>query len=171
MVARWLQWNRVCPSLSPSFFLSFYLSGDFLGIVSLVFSKFWDSARNYMQLSMTEPDFPEKHFCSQNWENGPKMGQKQSFLNFLKNLVTNFYWICSIMKIYIICCVPTQIPTIIYFSRTNQWNSLIFLDVDTNSHILKVDWKSFGWAWSRIGVANMPLDSKINCISRMNRWN
>ena len=34
--------NRVC----PSFRLSFGLSAHFLGIVSLVFSKFWHSARN-----------------------------------------------------------------------------------------------------------------------------
>ena len=33
----------------------------------------------------------EKNFCHQNWGNGPKMGQKQGFLNLLKNLVINFY--------------------------------------------------------------------------------
>ena len=33
------------------------------------------------------------------------MSQKQDFLS----LVINFYWICSIMKIYIICCVPGQV--------------------------------------------------------------
>ena len=38
-----------------------------------------------------------------------KMGPKYGFLNLLENLVINFYWICSIMKIYIICCVPAQI--------------------------------------------------------------
>ena len=48
-------------------------------------------------------------FCSQNWENNQKW-TKNGFLNLLKNLVVNFYWICSIMKIYIICCVSTQIP-------------------------------------------------------------
>ena len=75
-------------------------------------------------------------------QNGPK----QSFLNLLKNLVINFYWICSIMKIYIICCVHTQISYLGKFllvgymtqcsqpiksqdfstnpiSRTNRWNS------------------------------------------------
>ena len=67
----------------------------------------------------------------------------------LKNCVINFYRICSIMKIYNICCVPAKIPylgkfwflrygpkcsqpirlqdfLINHISRTNQWNSLIF---------------------------------------------
>ena len=45
----------------------------------------------HMKFCVTEPDFPEKNFLPQNWENGPKMGQKQDFLNLLKNLVINFY--------------------------------------------------------------------------------
>ena len=56
-----------------------------------------------MKLCMTEPDFPEKYFCPQNYENGPKMDQEQGFLNVLKKLIIDFYCICSIMKIYIIC--------------------------------------------------------------------
>ena len=32
----------------------------------------------------------EKNFCHQNWKNGPKMGQKQGFLNLLKYLVISF---------------------------------------------------------------------------------
>ena len=67
----------------------------------------------------------------------------------MRDVDINFYWIFSIMKIYIICLVPTQIPylgkslfvryrpkcsqpirlqdfLINHISRTNQWNSLIF---------------------------------------------
>ena len=45
------------------------------------------------------------------------------------------------------------------------------LHVDTNSQKLKVDQKFLvgndqKWVWSIL-----PLDSKIDCISRMNRWN
>ena len=43
----------------------------------------------HMNLCVTEPDFPEKSFCPQNWEIGPKMDQKQVFLNLLKNFVIN----------------------------------------------------------------------------------
>ena len=54
-----------------------------------------------VKLCVTGPDFPEKIFLpkkSGKWsKNGPKT-----------NFVINFYWICSIMKIYIICCVPAQ---------------------------------------------------------------
>ena len=111
----------------------------------------------------------------------PKIGrmnfQKRSFLNFLKNLVINFYWICSIVKIYITCCVTAQTPylgkflflrcgpkcyqpirlqdfLINHISRTDQWNSL-FLHVDANSHKLKVDHKIFGWTWSEMGVTRL----------------
>ena len=49
---------------------------------------------SHMKLCVAEPDFPEKKFSPKNWENGPKMDQKQffeSFLNLLKNFVINFY--------------------------------------------------------------------------------
>ena len=97
---------------------------------------------------MAETDFLEKFFCPKILENGPEMGQKQSFLILLKDLVFNFYWMCSIMTAYIICCIPKQIPylgkflflrygpkcsqpirfqdfLINHISITNQWNSLI----------------------------------------------
>ena len=37
-----------------------------------------------MKLCVTEPKFPEKIYCPKNWENGPKMGQKQVFLIYWK---------------------------------------------------------------------------------------
>ena len=103
----------------------------------------------------------------------------------LKNLVINFYWICSIVRIYIICCYMLFANNIIlflrygpkcfqpirlqdflinYISRTNQWNSLIFLHVDTNSHKLKVDQKlcvapGQKWVWPVLS-----WDFKIDCI-------
>ena len=96
---------------------------------------------------------------------------KTEFLNLLTNLVINFYWICSIMKIYIIYCVPAKISFFRKFfllrcrpwcsqpirlqdfltnhiSRTNQWDSLIFLHVDASSNKLKVDQKMFGFGQS-----------------------
>ena len=51
----------------------------------------------YMKLCVIELDFLEKIFCPPNWERLPKTG---FFFNLLKHLVINFYWICSIMKIY-----------------------------------------------------------------------
>ena len=97
-----------------------------------------------MILCMTEQDILKKRFML-----GVKIGQREAFLNLKKNLVINFHWSCSIMKIYIICYVPAQIPylgkilflryrpkcsqpirlqdfLINYFSRTNGSNSLIF---------------------------------------------
>ena len=47
-----------------------------------------------------------------------------------------------------------------------------FLHFDTNSQKLKVDRKGFGWAWSKVGVWSVwSVDSKIDCISGMKRWN
>ena len=47
---------------------------------------------SHVKLCVTEVDFLGKiFFCPQNWENGPKMDQKQGFLNLLENLVINVY--------------------------------------------------------------------------------
>ena len=105
-------------NLWASVLLSFYLFGWFLEIVSLFFLNF-DMVLETL---------------------------KMLFLNLLKNLVLNFHWNCSIMKIYIIYSVPAQVPYLekkLFLrncshsmrwqgflmnqtSRTNQWNSLIF---------------------------------------------
>ena len=53
----------------------------------------------HVKLCVTEPDFPKIIFCPQNWENRPKMGQKQVFLNLLQNL---FVIKKKKLKIYII---------------------------------------------------------------------
>ena len=59
-----------------------------------------------MKLCRTEVDFLEKLLLPQKLRNGSKI----EFLNLKKNLVINFHWICSIMKISIICCVYGEIP-------------------------------------------------------------
>ena len=145
MVAGTVPWNRVCSSFSLSFHLSvrpfFSLSRCFLGIVLLIFLNFGMVLESHVKLCVTA-GFSRKIFFA------PKMGQNQGFFNLLENLVINFYWIWSIMKIYILCCVPAQIPflgkflflrygpkcsqpirlqdyLINHISRTNQWNSLI----------------------------------------------
>ena len=46
-----------------------------------------------------------------------------------------------------------------------------FEHVDTNSQKLKVDWKCFVWAWSKMVWPICYLDFKIDYISRMNWWN
>ena len=82
------------------------------------------------------------------------------------------------MKIYIIYCVPCEnllfgksfIPEIQAkiisaieiagylnqaFLQSKSMKRLHFLYVDTNSQKLKVDWKVFGGAWSKMSVANL----------------
>ena len=162
--------GSVPPSILLSDLLS-YLSKSFHGIVSLFFSKFWHGARIPWEVVCDRAGFLGKNFFAPKIG---KMGQKQGFFNLLESFVINFYWIWSIMKIYIICCVPAQIPylgkflflrygpkcsqpirlqdfLINHISRTNQWN-LPVLNVDANSHKLKVDQKILSlygqkWVW------------------------
>ena len=129
-----------------------------------------------------------KFFCPTNLKKGPKMNQKQGFL--LKNLIIYFCWICSIMKTYIIWCVPAQIPylgnflflrygpkysqpirlqdsLINHISRTNQWNSPFFLHVYTNSYNQKLCKRYL----VKSGCGQSGLGTLILTESRMNRWN
>ena len=61
-------------------------------------------ARSPYEVVHDRTGFPGGWICHKNWENEAKVGQKQGLLNLLKNLGINFYWICSIMKIYLIGC-------------------------------------------------------------------
>ena len=56
-----------------------------IGIVLLVFSKFWHGARNLYQDVCGRARFFWKKILPQNWKNEPRKGQKQAFLNLLKN--------------------------------------------------------------------------------------
>ena len=79
-----------------------------------------------------------KIFVAQKLGKRTKNGPKQGFSwIYWKIWSINFYWICSIMKICIICCVSVQIPKcsqlirlqdflINHISRICSWNSLIF---------------------------------------------
>ena len=127
---------------------SLLLSRHFLGTVSIVFSEIWHGARYSFEV-VCDRAFWEKFFWPKIGKKSPKMGQNQGFFNLLENLVINLYWIWSLMEIYIIGCVPAQIPylgkflflrygpkcshpirlqdfLINHISKTNQWNSLIF---------------------------------------------
>ena len=46
-----------------------------------------------------------------------------------------------------------------------------FLHADTDSQKLKADRNFFGWAWSKMGVANLISELQNYSMSRMNGWN
>ena len=137
-VAGRVLWNRVCPS--------FRLSGRFLELYHWFFLNFGMVLEIHMNLCVTEPDFPEKFFFyPKNWENGPKMSQKQGFFEFienfchefLQNLFYNknlFYLLCSYSGKFLFlrygpsCSQPIRLQDFLinHISRANQWNSLIF---------------------------------------------
>ena len=147
-----------------------------------------------MKFCVMEPDFPGKFFLPPKLGKWTKIDRKQGFFNLLENLVINFYWICSIMKIYIICCVPAQIPylgkflfmrcgtkcsqlirlldfLIDHIVRTNQRNSLIFcilVQIQINEKLIKKFWGGHSQRWV---CPAWSQNSKIDCISRMSWWN
>ena len=108
-------------------------------------------ARNsYQVLGDRAVFFGKIFFCMK--ENGPKIG----FFNLKKHLIVNFYWICSIMIIYIVFCVyhlfsqlhcrifkstisPEQIDETASFfeccnkfTRTKSWSKFIWLGIIKN---------------------------------------
>ena len=97
--------DAIIVGIVVSILASWHLSGCFLGTGSLDFSGFCQGASNHYEVLHDNLIFSKNLFCSKNWGNGSKIG----FLNLKKNLVINFHWICSIMNMFIICCVPAQI--------------------------------------------------------------
>ena len=84
---------------SLSVLLSCHLSWFFLGIEHLDFYKFRHGAKNPYEVVCDRANFLEKLLPQ-------KLGKwVKNSVNLKKNLVINFYWICSLMKICIICCV------------------------------------------------------------------
>ena len=64
-------------SVRPSFLLSGWA---FSWNCISCFFKFWHGARNLYEVVHDRAGFSGKNFfCPQNWENGPKMCQKQGF--------------------------------------------------------------------------------------------
>ena len=56
----------------------------FLCLSRCFFLNFGVLLETRVKLLVTEPDFLGKKICPQDWESGPKMDQKQGFLNFFK---------------------------------------------------------------------------------------
>ena len=110
--------------------------------------------------------FSRKNFCPP--KNGPKYGPK-----------TGFYWICSMLKISIICFFLAQIPYLEkHLFRDNAYNEIIprfaFIEIAwvfLHVHIyLKLIKKILGGHDQKRVWPVWSCDFKIDCISRMNRW-
>ena len=86
--------------------LSFCPSFRLFGIVSLVFSKFCHGARNPYEVARDIAGFFQKKiFYPQNREKWTT-----DFFEFIEKFGHEFLLNFSIMKSYISCCVPAQIP-------------------------------------------------------------
>ena len=148
-----------------------------------------------MKLCVTESGFPEKFFLLPKLGKWTKDGRKTGFFEFIEKFchqsLLNLFYLNENLY-YCLCSCLNPIFTKIFvpeiwvkvFSanqiagfynqpcfQNKRMNQLDFLDVDTNSQNLKVYQKFFRrhvqkWVW--------PVwshDSKIDCISRMSRWN
>ena len=96
----------------------FVCLGIFLELYHNFFLNFGMGAWNPYGVVQDRVRLSGKNPLHPNCENGPKVGQKQGFLNLWNSLVIRFYWICYIMKIYI-SCVPAQIP---YLGKFYSWD-------------------------------------------------
>ena len=112
----------VFPSFHRPFCLAFRLSGRFLGIVLLVFSKFWCGARNPYKVVHGRAGFFRKNFfVPKTGKMDQKWHKKQGFLNLFRNFVINFYWICSIMKTFAVFLYKPQIWEKLKLTVSQEW--------------------------------------------------
>ena len=101
--------------------LSYYhLSECFLEMVSLDFSEFWHGARNPYEVVHDDLILWETFFCPKYLGNGPKIG----LFEFNEKFIISFHRICSVMKFFVICCVPKQILF---------WGKILFLRYGQNA--------------------------------------
>ena len=114
-VAGRVLWIRVCPSFHPAVLLS----GGFLGIGWLVFSETQPGVRGPYIVVHGRARLLQKNLAQKMGKMGKKWGKNRFFSNLLENLVINFFWIWSIMKVYTICCILARIPCLgkIWFLR------------------------------------------------------
>ena len=96
-------WNRFCLSFRPAI-----CPGVFLLMDHYIFMNFSMVLEAIMTLRVTESDFLEKNLLPQKLVKWVKNRPKIQFSEFKEVFGQFFYWIFSIMKIYIICCVPAN---------------------------------------------------------------
>ena len=99
----------------------------FLGIRSLDFSEIQHCVRCPYGVVRDRAGYWGKDSLSQKWW---KWTKNSDFLNLLENLVINFFWIWSIKKVYIKCCILAQIKYLgkIWFLRYGlKWSRPIRL--------------------------------------------
>ena len=146
-----------CPSICP-FFSFAHLSRCFLGIGPLIYQH----SGLVLETHMEEPNFLEKLMR--------KMGQI-FFWNYWK-FIWNFFWICSIIKVVIICYIPTlgwsghRIFKSTISSEQIDETAWFFYDklmiIKHIENFLGRHGQKWVWpVWSQY--------SKIGCVSRINR--
>ena len=102
----WCQLKSILPSIRALVYPEIFLELD-----HYFFLSFCMVLETHGKLCLTELDiFGKEVFAPKIGKMGLKYAKNSFFLELLKNVVINLYWICSIMKINIIYCVLAQIP-------------------------------------------------------------
>ena len=122
---------------------------------------------------LTKPKFGRKTFLP------PKFGNR--FFEFIGKMVISFYWFILYWFFpYFSHILNDTAQKALSQSDSKNFKSTIspeqideidFLHVDTNLQKIKVDWNFFGWTCSKLMWPVWLRDSKINCISKINRSN
>ena len=137
----------------------------------------------HVKISVTELDFLEKSVLPNNLGKWTKM-EKKGYLNLLTDLDINFYWICSIIKTYVICCIPSQTPYLgkFLFQRYGPkcyqpirlQDFLINLSPEQMNKIawLFACWYKFTWIkqWSKMFLGDMVINGCGQSGHRLWNW-
>ena len=163
----------------------FCLCGHFLVIVSLVFSKFWHGARSPYEVVRDKARFSGNIFLLKKLGKWPKIGFLEFIEKFGHEFILNLFYneniidcvpaqilhlgkVCSWDMGWLKCSQPIRLQDFIinHIAKTSQWNCQMFcilIQVHINVD-QKIFWIGMVWSW-------LTLDSEVDCISRINRWN
>ena len=114
MVAGRVLSNTFCLSLCSA-----VCPGVFLELGHYISLNFDMVLETLMKLCDSVGCFRKTFFAQKFWEMGKKIDQEyQGFFHFFFKLVINIHRICSIVKVYIICCVSAKI---LYLEKPCFW--------------------------------------------------
>ena len=97
-------------------------------------------SETHMKLCVTEPDFLGKFFFDQKLGERAQNGPKTGFFQFIGKF--GHYFLLLLMEIYVICCVPPQIPYLgksLFLRHGRKCSQLIRLQYFLINHISRTN--------------------------------
>ena len=152
-----------------------FCPGIFLELHHCFFSKFWHGAWNPHEVVHDISGFSRNKILPQGIRKMDQEWTQNRVFEFSEKF-GNFYWICSVMKIYIICCVPAQIPYLgklipeICAKMFSANQIAVFLSTIAPEQIIEMTWFLAYWckftriksvfecARSKMGLASLVME-------------